>query len=98
MIRECGPGWNGLIDRTLARLSDTVEVVQIKEKFGELRIYFFGGTDTDDKIVCEAEDESATICEACGAPGKTRCSHGWYTTMCVECWEKHINEPIQQHQ
>lgn len=56
---------------------------QVKEKFGTLRFYYYGGDKTVDGIVRMAESMSAVMCETCGAPGKTR-SGGWIQTLCDE--------------
>lgn len=62
-------------------------VVQVKEKFGELRFYAHGGNEVIQNLIDEAERKSATICERCGKPGKTR-GGGWITTLCDECANK----------
>lgn len=85
--RECGAGWNPLIDCLLdeirAHLDCTpecppVDIRQIKEKFGGLRFYFFGGDEYLRGLVRMAEAYSVHVCECCGARGglegmRTRC-------------------------
>ena len=40
--------------------------------------------DTFQKMIREAETESLTVCEKCGAPGNLR--HGrWFLTLCEQC-------------
>ena len=56
---------------------------QVKEKFGTLRFYYYGGDDQVDGIERMAESMSAVMCETCGAPGKTR-NGGWIQTLCDE--------------
>lgn len=75
--------------RAKDKLSDypSFEVIQVKEKFGELRFYAHGGNDKIQNLIDEAERKSAEICEACGKPGKTR-GGGWITTLCDECAKK----------
>jgi hypothetical protein len=60
------------------------EVIQVKEKFGELRFYANGGNDKIQDLIDSAERKSVQICENCGKPGKTR-GEGWITTLCDEC-------------
>lgn len=54
---------------------------QVKEKFGGLRFYMFGDTDSMEKAIGKAEDESIKTCEECGRWGKTR-GHSWLYTAC----------------
>lgn len=97
---EFGSGWYDLMDRTCAKIMEIdinkeVQFTQTKEKFGGLRIYFdvipshFHNTDEFyDKvydIISNAEDESYTICEDCGAIGTVINNHGWLRTQCEKC-------------
>lgn len=63
------------------------QVVQVKEKFGTLRFYTQGGSKEIDDLINEAEEKSATTCEQCGKPGKSR-NHGWIRVLCDECENK----------
>lgn len=62
---------------------------QVKEKFGTLRFYVYvdGGDEEVFRLIDAAEQESATICELCGAPG-TLVMKGWGSTRCVSCRHK----------
>ena len=82
----CGDGWYELLRETCDKLKDfpTVEFVQIKEKFGGLRIYARSASEDGWYILNEAEDKSYSICEVCGAPGKVR-TGGWIKTLCDDC-------------
>lgn len=96
---ECGDGWfkiirnlSGQIYSHLAKkgkkhLND-FQVSQVKEKYGTLRYYYYGGDEQIDKWVNEAEKASETTCEECGADGKTR-GKGWYTTLCLRHWKEY---------
>lgn len=62
---------------------------QVKEKFGSLRFYMNYSTPEMDKLIDEAEKESALTCEECGKSGKPRSKgKGWLYTACNE----HINK------
>ena len=39
------------------------------------------------RVVSKWEEESASVCEECGAPGETRTDLGWILTLCVSCYE-----------
>ena len=84
---DTGIGWENLLIEAFEELNklDTINIVQIKEKFGTLRLYV-GGSNYDqvDKIVDEAERKSAITCEYCGKPGKLR-QTSWLKTLCDDC-------------
>lgn len=63
--------------------------VQIKEKFGGLRIYMAGNIEGMFDIIDKAERKSYKICEFCGAPGKTR-DGSWIFTLCDKCNEENV--------
>jgi hypothetical protein len=92
---ECGDGWYQLIESCLARLAaqkySDFEIVQVKEKFGSLRIYFRGGDSMANQIVSDAAAESSITCEACGTmPAKLRSTDfGWLSTRCEKCVDPH---------
>jgi hypothetical protein len=54
---------------------------QVKEKFGGLRFYTNGFTDTIDGMIRMAESMSYRTCEVCGSPGRSN-NHGWISTLC----------------
>ena len=56
-------------------------IVQVKEKYGTLRFYYYGGTEEMEHYVSMAEHMSAVTCEECGAPGKER-PGSWIKTLC----------------
>lgn len=90
---ECGDGWYNLIHTLSAALENHmnespkvhIEASQVKEKFGSLRFYIDGGDDYTLKLIDEAERQSATICEDCGAPAKLQRRRGWFATLCELC-------------
>ena len=55
--------------------------VQIKQKFGSLRMYYDGGDARAAGIVDMAETLSCCSCEVCGAPATTRPGR-WVSTLC----------------
>lgn len=91
---ECGDGWMDLIYRLSQAISThigsaglDVVATQVKEKFGTLRFYVDGGDEEVFRLIDSAEQESATICESCGAPG-TLTMKGWCSTLCESCRQK----------
>lgn len=88
---ECGDGWMDLIYSLSQAISTHIEstgsdivATQVKEKFGTLRFYVDGGDEEVFRLIDTAEQESATICETCGAPG-TLVTKGWCSTLCESC-------------
>jgi hypothetical protein len=93
---ECDIGWFDIIDKCLADILKVsyetgfdVQVVQIKEKFAGLRIYYDIADDADEDTrraindaIDNAEIESYTTCEVCGEEGKVQ-KKGWWKTLCI---------------
>lgn len=88
-----GDGWRDLLERALARIeaargSGSVEIVQIKKKFGTLRLYWGGKNISKsalariEEAIALAEARSACTCEECGAEGRLYDRSGWYLTRC----------------
>jgi hypothetical protein len=99
---EHGDGWANILDAVFGSMNmwaryvdgvkittlDFVQVVQIKEKFGGLRLYVNiaeGATPQQAGEIHGAihvgEYLSAKTCERCGAPG-TLHGDGWLSTLC----------------
>lgn len=87
---SCGDGWVDILDRLftdLDAMNIEIRVGQIKEKFGLLRVYAYGGKENSRQIqdrINRAESESSLVCEDCGEPG-TRRSIDWIRTLCDRC-------------
>lgn len=76
-----------------ARLNGTYknfEIVQIKEKFGSLRIYTNWDNYKIDKIIQRANEKSLKTCEICGEPGEIR-PNGYLQTLCNQHFEEENN-------
>lgn len=81
---ECGPGWSKIIDPLIQRCKEEgVHITQIKEKFGGLRFYVAGASDSLYEAIDAAEKLSYKTCEECGKEGHLR-SGGWIRTLCDE--------------
>ena len=96
-----GKGWNELVSNLcykIAQYQKNVKdpsfedpvVVQIKEKFGGLRFYFYGGDDYIRGMVDFAESMSFSICEDCSKPGGAK-GRGWVRTLCEDCDQKEVS-------
>jgi hypothetical protein len=87
----CDRGWYPLIvqlDRDLAQLDPSYVVLQVKEKFGALRLYFESApevTGAMQALVNRATEASRGICELCGAPGMLMEDCLRVKTLCPKC-------------
>ncbi|MEO9786628.1 MAG: hypothetical protein ABJF67_03340 [Aurantimonas coralicida] len=90
------PGWDALVEALLKRIHDSLDseareafrVSQIKEKYGELRVYH-NGDDEVEAMVDEATETSRRTCQICGEPGKITNNKGWVAALC----EEHAKKP-----
>ena len=99
----CGDGWYTLIDTLCANIKNHVEnfnrfkaeedhvicqATQVKEKFGGLCFYTYGGDEYIDGMISFAESMSYHICSECGDPSEeNKSNRGWIYTMCANCKE-----------
>ena len=91
---ECGTGWYEIIYKMCVEIDDLyfkrdcnidVTILQIKEKYGALRV-------SDNKldaeigfIVSKYEELSKHTCEICGAEGKLINDGYWIKVRCEDC-------------
>ncbi|QGT82820.1 hypothetical protein [Pseudomonas coronafaciens] len=93
----CGDGWFMLLEKLCddiqAHIEEQqipqVEFSQIKEKFGELRVYYSRGDQRVEELINGAEIASKITCENCGNIGEVqRTRYGWIKTLCADCLTK----------
>lgn len=109
-----GYGWEDLWKRYLKHLFEwydqqsedvkkSFRFSDVKEKFGELRIYTVGGGGEDLEWI--AEWLSSVTCQYCGKVTKDEedprwfkiwRSGGWISNMCEECAKKYQKEMVEQ--
>ena len=94
---DIGKGWMPLLIEMLDKIQmlvnnkpeyADVEIVQVKEKFAQLRVYLNYYYKEIEDLIEEYTEKSVHICELCGETGETRNLHGWYMTLC----DKHYEE------
>ena len=96
--KQCvGNGWHGLIDEAYDLLEPhEIQVTQVKEKFGQLRIYTGIMTaevaDVLDEKIWAIEERSMSVCESCGQPSTLQSRVGWLKSICNTC--KDINDVL----
>ena len=84
-------GWFDLLDRFAASVDahggPAPELLQVKQKFGELRVYL-RGDDVVRQLAEEATKASRTTCEECGKPGTLR----WGPRVRTRCPEHLVED------
>jgi hypothetical protein len=94
---EIGEGWMSLVIELLDKIQHLVDnnpeysglqVIQVKEKFAQLRVYLNYYYKEIEDIISEYEEKSCYICEECGEKGEIRNINNWYTALC----DKHYAE------
>jgi len=94
---EIGEGWMSLVIELLDKIQHLVDnnpeysglqVIQVKEKYGELCVYLNYYYKEIEDIIEEYEEKSCYICEVCGEKGEIRNINNWYTALC----DKHYAE------
>ena len=86
-LRSVGVGWASLIHTIYDKLDEMkhiVKIVQVKEKWGGLRVYTEYQNDEFEKVNIAMCTASVTICEICGNPGTLRDDSRWFKTRCEE--------------
>jgi len=84
-IQCVGKGWEHLVRRVYNAkigLGIPVGILQVKEKWGGLRIYADYYIKEIEEVIREVSEESLKICEKCGAPAGLVKKGTWYQTLC----------------
>ena len=100
---ECEKGWFKLLEPIFDYIKEynkdkddehKIQITQIKEKWGTLRVYVNFGTDELFKLIDEAEDKSETVCEFCGSEENVgTVLTGWFRTICEKCVKDCVEHP-----
>lgn len=83
-LASVGGGWAELVRRAFEALPEGHTIVQVKEKFGSLRIYVEPNQMAYEDFIDQLAAESLIICEVCGEPGRHRTDRYWQRTLCNE--------------
>jgi hypothetical protein len=94
-----GDGWLDLLESLCRQIQCHVDVeskknekyeiakfLQIKEKFGALRVYVKSNDPYVHGLIRMAEAISVKMCQLCGSPGKLKTA-GWMKVRCENCNE-----------
>jgi hypothetical protein len=104
---ETGDGWYFLIDSLCAAIQQRIkneglnqaEFCQVKEKFGELRIYHDSCDSGIEAMVEFAGQLSYHICEDCGSTEGVTQTKGYVTSLCKKCIKTRVDlsDAIEEH-
>lgn len=85
--KETPKGWDSVVDPLIKQLVGMgCNIAQVKEKFGDLRVYIDEGyTSEAGHLVSEATEKCSTTCAKCGAPDSQIRSGGWLVVLCDAC-------------
>lgn len=96
---SCPAGWEDIVYEACVRFSDLdqpVDVVQVKQKFGSLRLYTNQYTPEIERIVKDAEEQCRHTCERCGSKDgsveRFSGTAGWILNLCKPCQVKRQEE------
>ena len=82
-------GWNALLRKLCEDLVKVAgpefKFAQIKEKFGQLRVYVEGGNAETNQLIDKAEEDSASICENCSSTENVTMEGSWIRALCGNC-------------
>ncbi len=67
-------------------------ILEIKEKYGELRVYAGGSTNRIEEILDKYSFISRNVCIKCGKPDVPMVYAGWISPWCEDCWRENIAE------
>jgi len=90
---EINDGWFNLIDSLCKCIQNYLDfkpeieqviASQVKEKYGTLCFYFYGGDEYIQGLVSMTEYLSGCTCEICGNSGKSM-DDGWVKVRCEKC-------------
>jgi hypothetical protein len=92
---QCQDGWFALLWRLCEDLEPLAaelerklgvhfEVLEVKQKFGRLRVFVNHRTDPISELIEVTEAESMRTCEVCGKPGMLRSGES-IQTLCDGC-------------
>jgi len=89
---ECPPGWEDIVIDLLDKILEKnleCQILQIKEKFGQLRVYYASSHyDEIKELVKNAELLCDSTCQISGDKGALRNIGGWLIVLSDEEYEK----------
>jgi hypothetical protein len=93
---DCGDGWEPIIRELSQKITKILQkmpeedlelrkVLQIKEKYGSLRVYVSITNDEIEDTIRDSCQKSIETCEICGRPGKMKTKGSFMFVRCEDC-------------
>lgn len=79
-----GAGWSGMVEMAFAMKPDNIRIVQVKEKFGGLRIYTDRRDPEYSRYLMLLTRLASVTCEWCGQRGTMDRRFPWLLTLCEQ--------------
>lgn len=99
---EMDDGWKPFVKEAVEKIvklgrkvDKDFQILQVKEKFGGLRIYTSPDIDEVETIIEEAEKKAKITCERCGKEGSLQAKDRWLKTVCDKCFEIWTKEQLK---
>lgn len=98
---ECGKGWEKLYMPIFEYIENynldkneenKIQVIQVKEKFGQLRFYTNFVTPELKKLIDNAENKSWDICEMCGTEKYIGNTNHYISVYCIDCLKLYLEK------
>ena len=84
-----------LVDEINAANPD-IKILQAKEKFGALRLYYAPASDEVDEIISKYEVISEHTCIGCGKPDVAIVDEGWVYPVCRDCYNRNFRATYEE--
>ena len=98
---ECGKGWEKLYKPLINYIekfnkdkneTEQIQILQIKEKFGQLRFYVNFTTLELYEMIRNAERKSWDVCETCGNEKYVGHTHHYISICCIDCLKNKLEK------
>lgn len=78
-------------------LQDTFQFEEIKEKYGEIRVYHNAYNQEIDDLIDSYAKISSNVCQWCGRPDSAISKGGWVECQCRQCFDKYWKNRNKEH-
>lgn len=82
--KHCGDGWLNLVDIIYDNRPTNINISEVFQKFGGLKITFEGEDNHFEELEDTIYQISQYLCEKCGKSANHTVIDGWETTLCDE--------------
>lgn len=103
---ECGRGWEKLYMPIIQYIEEynknkeedqKIHIIQIKEKYSQLRFYTNFVTTELNKMIGAAKDKSWNVCESCGSETYVGHTNNHISVCCIDCLKEQLGKRFLKH-